>query len=73
MKTYTITEARQNIATVIDTAASGEPVEITRRNGTSAVLIPKAEFEAYQNARLDAEFDFIMQRHGHTVKALADR
>ncbi|MGM3190176.1 type II toxin-antitoxin system Phd/YefM family antitoxin [Dickeya dadantii subsp. dieffenbachiae] len=73
MKTYTITEARQNIATVIDTAASGEPVEIKRRDGTSAVLIPKAEFEAYQKARLDAEFDFIMQRHGHTLKALADR
>ncbi|TYL41661.1 type II toxin-antitoxin system Phd/YefM family antitoxin [Dickeya sp. ws52] len=73
MKTYTITEARQNIATVIDTAASGEPVEIKGRDGTSAVLIPKAEFETYQKARLDAEFDVIMQRHGHTIKALADR
>ena len=50
-----------------------EPVEITRRDGCSAVVISKAEFEAYQNAKLDAEFDAIMQRHGHTVEALTNR
>lgn len=62
-----------NIATVLDTALNGEPVEITRRDGRAAVLISKAEFEAYQNAKLDAEFDVIMQRHEHTIKALTDR
>jgi len=57
----------------MDAAASGEPIEITRRDGTSNVLISKAEYETFMNAKLDAEFDFIMQRHGRTVKALTDR
>lgn len=70
---YTSSEARANIATMLDKAISGEPVEITRRDGGVAVVISKAEFEAYQNAKLDAEFDVIMGRHGRTIKALADR
>jgi len=36
-------------------------------------MISKAEFKAYQNAKLDAEFDIIMQRHGHTLVALTNR
>ncbi|WP_241256098.1 type II toxin-antitoxin system prevent-host-death family antitoxin [Proteus sp. ZN5] len=58
---------------VLDAAFRGEPVEITRRDGSSAIVISKAEFEAYQNAKLNAEFDIIMQRHGHTIKALTNR
>lgn len=73
MITYTSTEARANISTALEKATSGEPVEITRRNGESAVLISKAEFDAYQKAKMDAEFDKIMGRHGRTVKALSDR
>ncbi|CDL79423.1 MULTISPECIES: type II toxin-antitoxin system Phd/YefM family antitoxin [Xenorhabdus] len=73
MRTYTSTQARANIAEVLDTAAHGEPVEITRRDGSSAVVISKAEFDAWQNAKLDAEFDSIMQRHGHTIEALTNR
>ncbi|EHQ8141780.1 type II toxin-antitoxin system Phd/YefM family antitoxin [Escherichia albertii] len=42
MQTYTSTQARANIATVLDTALNGEPVEITRRDGSSAVLISMA-------------------------------
>lgn len=73
MITFTSTQARANIATVLDKATSGEPVQITRRDGTAAILISKSEYEAYHNAKLDAEFDEIMQRHGRTVKALTDR
>lgn len=73
MQTYTTTQARANISTVLDTALNGEPVEITRRDGSAAVLISKAEFEAYQNSKLNTEFDAIMQRHEHTIKALTDR
>ncbi|MDR0806432.1 MAG: type II toxin-antitoxin system Phd/YefM family antitoxin [Enterobacteriaceae bacterium] len=74
MRTFTSTQARANISEVLDSVViHGEPVEITRRDGSSAVVISKAEFEAYQNAKLDAEFDLIMQRHGHTVAALTDR
>ncbi|MGJ0627871.1 type II toxin-antitoxin system Phd/YefM family antitoxin [Xenorhabdus bovienii] len=73
MRTYTSTQARANISEVLDAATQGEPVEITRRDGSAAVVISKTEFEAYQNAKLDAEFDLMMQRHGHTIKALTDR
>ncbi|MEK9496761.1 type II toxin-antitoxin system Phd/YefM family antitoxin [Photorhabdus sp. P32] len=73
MRTYTSTQARTNISALLDTAVNGEPVEITRRNGSAAVVISKAEYENYRNAKLDAEFDHIMQRHGHTVEALTDR
>ncbi|MGL4725060.1 MAG: type II toxin-antitoxin system Phd/YefM family antitoxin [Scandinavium sp.] len=73
MVMYTSSQARANIAEVLDTAIGGEPVEITRRDGGVAVVISKAEFEEYKNAKLDAEFDLIMQRHGKTIKALTDR
>ncbi|OSM97761.1 MULTISPECIES: type II toxin-antitoxin system Phd/YefM family antitoxin [Lonsdalea] len=73
MRTYTSTQARANISEVLDAATHGEAVEITRRDGSSAVVISKTEFEAYQNAKLDAEFEEIMQRHGHTVEALTNR
>lgn len=73
MRTYTLAQANANISEVLDSAARGEPVEITRRDGSSAVVISKAEFETYQNGKLDAEFDTIMQRHGHTVETLTDR
>jgi len=73
MITYTSTQARANISAVLESATNGEPVEITRRDGSAAVVISKAEFDAYQAAKLDDEFDFIMQRHGRTIKALTDR
>ena len=73
MITYTSTEVRANIATALEQATGGEPVEITRRSGESAVLISKTEFEAFQKAKMDAEFDLIMGRHGRTVQALSDR
>lgn len=50
MLTYTSTQARANISVVLDVAVNGEPVVITRRDGSVAVVISIAEFEAYQNA-----------------------
>ncbi|MCZ8806677.1 type II toxin-antitoxin system Phd/YefM family antitoxin [Escherichia albertii] len=41
MQTYTSTQARANIATVLDTALNGEPVEITRRDGSITVIATK--------------------------------
>lgn len=73
MQTYTSTQARANISVVLDTAVNGEPVEIDPSGRQRCVVISKAEFEVYQNAKLDAEFDAMMQRHGHTVAALTDR
>ncbi|MFP1985029.1 type II toxin-antitoxin system Phd/YefM family antitoxin [Lonsdalea quercina] len=60
MRTYTSTQARANISEVLDAATHCEAVEITRRDGSSAVVISKTEFEAYQNAKLDAEFEEVM-------------
>lgn len=73
MRTYTTSQARQNIAEAMDAATAGEPVEITRRDGSSAVLISREDFNTWQEAKLDAEFAEIMGRHSHTIKALADR
>jgi len=73
MRTYTSAQARAHISEVLEVATQGEPVEIIRKDGSAAVVISKAEFETYQNAKLDAEFEAIMQRHSHTVKALIDR
>lgn len=73
MRIYTSTQARAKISEVLDAATHGEPVEITRRDGSAAMVISKAEFEAYQNAKLDAEFAMMMQRRSHTVEALTNR
>lgn len=61
MHTYTSTQAQAHISEILDTDIHGEPVEITRRDGSSVIVISKAEF------------DIIMQRHGHTIKALTNR
>ena len=73
MRTYTSPQVRANISEMLDAATHGKPVEITRRDSSSAVAISKAESEAYQNAKLNAEFDVIIQRHGHTVEAPTNR
>lgn len=73
MKSYTATEARQSISEVMDLASSGEPVEITRRDGTSNVLVSREEFDAWQNQKLDAEFKEIMQHYGKPIEALTNR
>lgn len=52
-------------------AASGEPVEVTRRNGESVVVVSKTEFERYRKAALDAEFAEIMQTHGTAYTELS--
>lgn len=70
---YTSTQARANIAAVLNAATNGEPVEIIRRNDSAAVVISKADFDAYQKAKLCTEFDHIMQCHGQTVKELTDQ
>ena len=36
-------------------------------------VISREDFNAWQDAKLDAEFAEIMGRHGRTIKALADR
>lgn len=73
MKSYTAIEAWQSISEVMDIASSGEPVEITRRDGTSNVLISREEFDAWQNQKLDAEFEEIMRHYGKPIEVLTNR
>ena len=63
MHTMNYSEARQNLAAALDTAAMGTPVTITRRGHKSAVIISAEEFERYQAAKMDAEFDEIGRAH----------
>ena len=73
MSSFTYTNARENLAKVIDLAISGEPVEITRRGGGSAMVISKASFESYRKAMLDAEFMQLVGQFDETNKALTNK
>ncbi|WP_044183572.1 type II toxin-antitoxin system Phd/YefM family antitoxin [Phytobacter massiliensis] len=73
MRTMNYSEARQNLASALDSAATGTPVTITRRGHKPAVIISAEEFERYLAAKLDAEFEAIMGVHGNEIRELADR
>lgn len=73
MRTMNYSEARQNLASALESAAAGKPVTISRRGHKSAVIISMEEFERYQTAKLDAEFDAIMGIHGSEIRELADK
>lgn len=72
MRTVNYSEARQNLAEVLESAVTG-PVTITRRGHKSAVIISAEEFERYQTARMDDEFAAIMAVHGNELRELADK
>jgi len=73
MQTMNYSEARQNLAAALETAALGTPVIITRRGHKPAVIISAEEFERYQQAKMDAEFAAIMAIHGNEIRELADK
>ncbi len=74
MRTVNYSEARQNLADVLESAVTGVPVTITRRaRHKSAVIISAEEFERYQAARMDDEFAAIMAVHGDEIRELADK
>jgi antitoxin Phd len=66
-------EAREGFKDILDQAAKGEVVEISRRGKESAVLISKSEYERYRAAQLAAEFDDLFSTFDKTNKALSDR
>ncbi|MGS3570612.1 type II toxin-antitoxin system Phd/YefM family antitoxin [Klebsiella pneumoniae] len=72
-RTVNYSEARQNLADVLESAVTGVPVTITRRGHKSAVIISAEEFERYQAARMDDEFAAIMAVHGDEIRELADK
>ncbi|MEL2319324.1 type II toxin-antitoxin system Phd/YefM family antitoxin, partial [Klebsiella pneumoniae] len=48
MRTVKYSEARQNLADVLESAVAGVPVTITRKGHKSAVNISAEKFERYQ-------------------------
>ncbi|AKH65441.1 MULTISPECIES: type II toxin-antitoxin system Phd/YefM family antitoxin [Photorhabdus] len=73
MITVTYSRARENLGVVLDQAIAGEPVEITRRNNESAIVISKASFEEYCKAMLNAEFSQLIGQFDVTNKQLTDK
>ncbi|EPD6701512.1 type II toxin-antitoxin system Phd/YefM family antitoxin [Cronobacter dublinensis] len=73
MRTMNYSEARQQLASALESATTGTPVTITRRGHKPAVIISAEEFERYQAAKLDVEFAEMMAVHGNEIRELADR
>ena len=68
MQIDTSTNTSNTASSKLDTA-----VEAPQKGMKPAAAVGKEGIEAYQNAKLDAEFALIMQRHGHTIEALKNR
>ncbi|MGQ7744817.1 type II toxin-antitoxin system prevent-host-death family antitoxin [Pectobacterium brasiliense] len=68
MQIDTSTNTSNTASSKLDTA-----VEAPHKGMKPAAAIGKEGIEAYQNAKLDAEFALIIRRHGHTIEALNDR
>lgn len=56
MESFNCSNAKAMLSMLMDKAASGQPVEITRKGRHSAVLISKDSYEAYKRAEFDARF-----------------
>jgi antitoxin (DNA-binding transcriptional repressor) of toxin-antitoxin stability system len=46
MKTYTIRNARENLARLADLAEAGEPVRIARKGHATLVLVAERDFQS---------------------------
>lgn len=73
MREYTYSEARSNLASILEEAASSAPVMVTRPGHQNVVIISQAEFERLKEARHDADFEAIWSTHGDSIRALTDR
>ncbi|EHT8816915.1 type II toxin-antitoxin system Phd/YefM family antitoxin [Salmonella enterica] len=72
MQTITSSKARTEFKSTFE-AATAAPVEVVRRDGETVVMLSKREYLELKKASLDAEIDYLIDRHAHTLKALADR
>ncbi|EJG5414301.1 type II toxin-antitoxin system Phd/YefM family antitoxin [Salmonella enterica] len=73
MQSINSRKARDTFSATLEQAII-EPLEVTRTGGKeSVVMLSKREYEAMKRAQLEAEMDFILERHEHTFTALADR
>ncbi|MDH2595922.1 MULTISPECIES: type II toxin-antitoxin system Phd/YefM family antitoxin [Acinetobacter calcoaceticus/baumannii complex] len=56
MESVNYSNARAQLSRLMDQAIYGQPVEITRKNSESVILISKASYEAYKKAEFDNKF-----------------
>ncbi|ENX22554.1 hypothetical protein F892_01796 [Acinetobacter vivianii] len=54
MDRFNYSNARAQLSMLMDIAAGGQAVEITRRGREPAVIISKAAYEAYKKAQFEA-------------------
>ena len=66
MKSYSIAEARKNLAKLVNEAEGGAGVELTRRGRPVAVLVAIREYESLRSERptFSAAFAGFVERHG---------
>lgn len=67
---YSIAEARANLPTLIDQAASGAHVELTRRGESVAVLISTQELLRLQGKNISFQEAYEAFRSQHDLKEL---
>ncbi|KIC87000.1 type II toxin-antitoxin system Phd/YefM family antitoxin [Pantoea agglomerans] len=67
MRSYTTTQARKYLAEIMDIVMAGEPVIITRRVGSAAVLISREEFDIWQEIKQGANFSGDTEKHNQKL------
>ncbi|MEN4722948.1 type II toxin-antitoxin system Phd/YefM family antitoxin [Erwinia amylovora] len=73
MQAINFSTARNELASVLDSVASGEPVMITRRSAKSVVVVDAAQYEKMQKIQAESDFDWLFTEHGQTLEALKNR
>ncbi|PKB91570.1 prevent-host-death protein [Ewingella americana] len=73
MQAINFTKARNELAAVLDTVSSGEPVMITRRSAKPVILIDAEQYEKMQKIQAESDFDWLFAEHGQTLEALKNR
>ncbi|MGY3066468.1 antitoxin Phd [Pantoea agglomerans] len=67
MRSYTTTQARKYLAEIMDIVMAGEPVIITRRGGSAAVLISREKFDIWQEIKQGANFSGDTEKHNQKL------
>ncbi|WP_228389050.1 type II toxin-antitoxin system Phd/YefM family antitoxin [Rahnella sp. RcJ3] len=73
MQAINFTTARNELASVLDSVSSGEPIIITRRSAKPVVVIDAEQYEKMLKIQAESDFDWLFSEHGKTLEALKNR
>lgn len=73
MQAINFTTARNDLASVLDSASSREPVIITRRSAKSVVVIDAEQYEKMLGIQAESDFVWLFSEHGKTLEGLKKR